>query len=330
MSDIRYDVLGIGNALVDVIAQADEAFLAAHGMVKGTMTLIDESRARELYDAMPPAIETSGGSAGNTMAAVASLGGRGAYIGRVGDDQLGAVFRHDMRASGTAYDVAPAAGAPTGRCLIVVTPDAQRTMNTFLGAGLDLGPDDVDETLVASAQVTYLEGYLWDPPGAMQAFVKAAAAAHAAGRRVALTLSDVFCIERHHAAFLDLVEHHVDILFANDAEIRTLYRARTFDEALQHVRGHCEMAALTRSEKGSVVVAGEELHVIDAEPVPGGVVDTTGAGDAYAAGFLVALTQGRGLAECARIGGIAAAEVISHFGPRPEARLRDLVAAKLG
>ncbi len=328
MQNASFDVVGIGNALVDVIAHADDAFLAAHGMAKGTMTLIDAERAGEIYQAMPPAQESSGGSAGNTMAGIASLGGRGAYIGRVGDDQLGSVFRHDMRASGTAYDVAPARDQPTGRCLILVTPDAQRTMNTFLGAGLDLGPNDVDESLIAGAQITYLEGYLWDPPGAKEAFLKAARIAHTAGCRVALTLSDVFCIERHHAEFLDLVEHHVDILFANEAEIRALYRTATFDQALQHVRGHCEIAALTRSEKGSVVVAGDEMHVIDAEPVPA-VVDTTGAGDLYAAGFLVGLTHGRDLATCARIAGIAAAEVIGHFGARPETSLEALVARKL-
>lgn len=324
MTDARYDVMAIGNALVDVIVHADDALLQAHGMAKGAMTLIDEERAHALYELMPPAVEMSGGSAGNTIAGVASLGGRAAYIGKVSDDQLGEVFRHDIRAAGVAYDVAPAAGgSSTGRCLIFVTPDAQRTMNTYLGASSTLGPGDVDEALVASARVTYLEGYLWDPPPAKEAFLKAARIAHEAGRKVALTLSDAFCVDRYRESFLDLVEHHVDVLFANQAEILSLYQVSSFDDALQRVRGHCEIAALTRSAKGSVVAGGDEVHVIDAAPAR--VIDTTGAGDAYAAGFLFGLTSGRDLAVCGRIGAIAAAEVISHVGARPETRLADLV-----
>ena len=325
MADAQHDVVAMGNAMVDVNADVDEAFIGGQGLNRGAMTLIDAERAEALYAAMPPAIEMSGGSAGNTIAGVASLGGRAAYIGKVADDQLGRVFRHDIRAAGVTYEAPPAnGGSPTGRCLIVVTPDAQRTMNTYLGAGADLGPEDVDEALVAGAKVTYLEGYLWDPPRAKEAFLKATRVAHEAGRKVSLTLSDPFCVDRYREEFLDLVEHHIDILFANEIEIMSLYRATDFDSALQHVRGHCEVAALTRSEKGSVIVAGDEVHVIDAERVER-VVDTTGAGDMYAAGFLYGYTAGMELARCGRIGAIAAAEVISHFGARPEVSLRSLI-----
>jgi sugar/nucleoside kinase (ribokinase family) len=330
MAGTQFDVVGIGNAMVDVIAHTDESFLVRQRLTKGATTLIDSARAEALYSIMPPAIEMSGGSAGNTMAAMASLGGRGAYIGKVSVDQLGHVFAHDMRAAGVTFDVVPAPdGAGTGRCLVFVTPDAQRTMQTFLGAGAELQPEDVDGDLIAGAHVTYMEGYLWDPPGAKQAFLKAARIAHDAGRKVSISLSDPFCVERHREEFLDLVEHHVDVLFANEHEIMSLYQARTFDEALQHVRGHVDIAALTRSAKGSVVVADSEIHVIDAEPVDE-VVDTTGAGDLYAAGFLFGLTRGIGLADCGRIGSIAASEVISHYGARPEVSLADLVKRRLG
>lgn len=330
MTRARFDVVGIGNAMVDVIAHAEESVLASHHLVKGAMTLIDGARAESLYEAMPPAIEMSGGSAGNTVAGVASLGGRAAYIGKVSSDQLGHVFAHDIRASGVTFDVPPSAdGAGTGRCLIFVTPDAQRTMQTFLGAGAELQPDDVDSEVIAAAKITYMEGYLWDPPGAKQAFLKAARIAHEAGRQVSISLSDPFCVERHRGEFVDLVEHHVDILFANEHEIMSLYQARTFDEALQRVRGKCDIAALTRSEKGAVIVAGDELHVIDAEPVDE-VVDTTGAGDLYAAGFLFGHARGMSVAMCGRMGGIAASEVISHFGARPERSLAELVREKLG
>jgi sugar/nucleoside kinase (ribokinase family) len=329
MTEALFDVVGIGNALVDVIAHVDDAFLKTHDLVKGAMTLIDAGRADDLYARMPPAVEVSGGSAGNTIAGVASLGGRSAYIGKVCDDQLGRVYRHDIRAAGVTFDVAAAEAGSTGRCLIAVTPDAQRTMQTYLGAGSDLGPEDVDPRLIANASVTYLEGYLWDPPRAKEAFLKAARIAHEAGRRVSLTLSDPFCVERHREEFLDLVQGHVDVLFANEVEICSLYQTQTFDEALQQVRGHCEIAALTRSEQGAVIVADGEVHVIDAEPVPR-VVDTTGAGDLYAAGFLYGLTHGLDIAACGRIGGIAAAEVISHFGARPDASLADLVRVRFG
>jgi sugar/nucleoside kinase (ribokinase family) len=325
MSRVEFEVVAMGNALVDVIADVEEGFLTEQGLVKGSMTLIDAERAEQLYAAMPPAIEISGGSAGNTIAGVASFGARAAYIGQVADDQLGRVFRHDIRASGVAYDVPPGEGeAPTGRCLIAVTPDAQRTMNTFLGAGVDLGPEDVPDGLIRSAKVTYLEGYLWDPPRAKEAFVKAAELAHAAERKVALTLSDSFCVERHRADFLGLVERHIDILFANEAEIRSLYRVDSFDEALKRVRGHCEIAALTRSEKGSVIATKRDIFTIKAASVPA-VIDTTGAGDLYAAGFLFGYTQDLALKRCGELASLAAAEVISHYGARPEISLRSLL-----
>lgn len=330
MPDPQFDVVGMGNAMVDVIAHADDAFLVTHGLVKGAMTLIDAERAEALYAAMPPGVEISGGSAGNTMAALASLGGRGAYIGKVNGDQLGGVFRHDMRAAGVAYDVPHATeGSPTGRCLIIVTPDAQRTMQTYLGAGSELQPEDVDSAVIAASCVTYMEGYLWDPPGAKEAFLKAARIAHDTGWRVSISLSDPFCVDRHRREFLDLIDDHVDVLFANEHEIMSLYEVSTFDEALQRVRHRCEIAVLTRSEQGSVIVAGDDLHVIDAEPVPH-VADSTGAGDAYAAGFLFGLTRRMPLATCGRVGAIAAGEVISHVGARPEVSLAGLVAARLG
>lgn len=324
MTSSTLDVVGIGNAIVDVIAQADEPFLEAEGLVKGTMALIDADRAESLYAAMGPGIEMSGGSAGNTIAGLASLGGKAAYIGKVRDDQLGSVFRHDITASGVVFTTAPATtGKPTARCLILVTADAQRTMNTFLGACVDLGPADIDPVLIGSARVTYLEGYLFDPPQAKEAFRKAATIAHAAGRKVALSLSDPFCVDRHRAEFRDLVENHVDILFANEAEIGSLYETHDFDAVLARVRGHCEIAALTRSEKGSVVVTANGAHRVPAEAA-GRVVDTTGAGDLYASGFLYGLTRGRDPGTCGRLGSLCAAEVISHFGARPETPLGEL------
>jgi sugar/nucleoside kinase (ribokinase family) len=320
------DVVGIGNALVDVLSRESDAFLAAQRLTKGAMQLVDEARSRELYAAMGPAVEVSGGSAANTIVGVASFGGRAHYIGKVRDDQLGDVFCHDLRAVGVGFTTAPTTSGPaTGRCLIVVTPDAQRTLSTCLGASVLLGPADVDKDLIESATIIYLEGYLFDPPEAQQAFQVAAGIAHAAGRRVALTLSDPFCVSRHRAAFRELVERHVDVLFANEAEIRALYEVADFDDALQQVRRHCAVAALTRSERGSVVVAGSEVHVVDARRL-GAVVDTTGAGDLYAAGFLFGLSRGRDLATCGRLGSLAAAEVISHVGARPVASLARLAA----
>lgn len=330
MQQARLDVVGIGNAIVDVISTVDDPFISTHRLNKGAMTLIDTETADQLYDAMPPGIEMSGGSAANTMAGIASLGGKAGFIGKVRDDQLGRIFRHDVGAVGVDFATPPAdGGTPTARCLIVVTPDAQRTMNTYLGACVELTPDDVDPDVIADSQVTYMEGYLWDPPQAKQAFLKAGQVAHDAGRSVALTLSDGFCVDRHRDEFRDLVANHVDILFANEDEILSLYQLSEFDEALQIVRGQVRIAALTRSEKGSVVVGGDEVHVLDAEPVDR-VVDTTGAGDLYAAGFLYGLTQGRNLHDCGRMGGIAAAEIISHVGARPAVPLAKLVADKMG
>ncbi len=330
MADQSIDVVGIGNAIVDVLAQADEAFLEAQGLPKGAMTLIDGGRAEALYAAMGPAVEVSGGSAGNTMAGLASFGGRGAFIGKVRNDQLGGIFQHDIRASGVAFDTAPAReGPPTARCLIFVTPDAQRTMGTYLGAAVDLTTEDLDADTIGRAKVTYLEGYLWDPPEARRAFLEAARIAHEAGRKVALSLSDPYCVDRHRESFIELIGGHVDLLFANGMEICSLFQVDDFDQALQEIRGHCEIAALTLSAKGSVVLRGSEVHLVDAAPVAK-VVDTTGAGDLYAAGFLYGYTQGMGLCDCGRLGAIAAAEVISHFGARPEVRLQDIVAERLG
>ena len=324
------DVIGIGNALVDVLTHADEGFLARQSLVKGTMHLVDEARARELYDAMGPGVEMSGGSAANTVVGVASFGGRAHYVGKVRNDQLGDVFGHDLRATGVGYDTPRAIeGPPTGRCLILVTPDAQRTMGTFLGASVRLGPGDIDKGLIARGKILYLEGYLFDPPEAQEAFRAAAAMAHAAGRKVSLTLSDPFCVGRHRDAFLDLVEHHVDILFANEAEICALYEVGDFDGAAARVRGHCEIAALTRSAKGSVIVGGGQVHAVAAHPVDA-LVDTTGAGDLYAAGVLYGLSQGLDLPTCGRLGSLAAAEVIAHVGARPMVPLAQLAGPLLG
>ena len=324
------DVVGIGNAIVDVLVHSDDAFLAKHGLAKGAMTLIDAARADALYARMGPAVEVSGGSAANTLAGLAALGGRGAFVGKVCDDQLGAFFAHDIRAAGVRFETPPAAdSAPTARCFIVVTPDAERTMNTYLGACVELGPDDVDEALIAAAAVTYLEGYLWDPPAAKQAFRKAVRIAHDHGRPVALSLSDAFCVARHREEFRGLVADHVDVLFANEAEIASLYEVDDFDSAVERVRGRCEVAALTRSEKGSVIVTDQETRVVAAHPVAE-VVDVTGAGDLYAAGFLYGLTRGWDVGRCAGLAGLAAAEVIGHIGARPQADLAEMSARAFG
>jgi sugar/nucleoside kinase (ribokinase family) len=326
MARLRYDVTGIGNAIVDVLAHAEDRFLIANGITKGAMTLIDAPRAEALYARMGQAVEVSGGSAANTIAGIASLGGSAAFIGKTANDQLGAVFAHDIRAGGVHYATVPlAAGAPTGRCLILVTPDAQRSMSTFLGAAQVLSVEDIDRDLIAASAITYLEGYLFDPPAAREAFFAAARIAHQAGRKVAFTLSDRFCIERHRAEMRRFVERDVDILFANESEIMALTETEGFDEAMHAIRGECEIAALTRSERGSVIVNGADLHVVDPFHL-GPVVDTTGAGDLYAAGFLYGLTCGKDLVACARLGSLAAAEIISHLGPRPVTNLKSLAA----
>jgi sugar/nucleoside kinase (ribokinase family) len=317
--------VGIGNAIVDVIARCDEAFLDKEALVKGTMALIDADRAEALYRMMGPGTEASGGSAGNTMAGIASLGGNGAYIGKVRDDLLGEVFRHDLTAQGVRFDTPPATVGPgTARCLILVTPDGQRTMNTYLGACVELGPADIDPDVITAARITYLEGYLFDPPLAQEAFRKAAAIAHSAGRQVALSLSDPFCVSRHRAAFRDLVDGHVDILFANEAEICSLYETDDFGAAAAAVRTHVAIAALTRSAAGSVILVEGVEHPVAAAPVAR-VVDTTGAGDLYASGFLFGLTRTLPLPACGEIGSLCAAEIISHFGARPEVNLSQLL-----
>lgn len=317
MAAIRFDVLGVGNAIVDVLSAVDDSFIAAHGLAKDAMLLIDEARATELYAAMPPGQEISGGSAANTLAGVASFGARGAYIGKVADDQLGDVFAHDLRAAGVRYDTRRLSGGPaTARCLIAVPPDARRAMNTFLGASALLDESDIEEALVQSSAVTFLEGYLFDRPEAKSAFVKAAEYARKHDRKVALTLSDVFCVERHRESFRHLVRNHIDVLFANEAELKSLYQTDDFNAALTAVRSETQVAAITRSEKGAVIVSGADTAVVPAEPVTA-VVDTTGAGDLFAAGFLSAFARGADLSICGQYGVIAAAEIISHIGARP-------------
>ena len=318
------DVVGIGNALVDVLSHEDDAFLEAHELVKSSMTLIDTDRAEALYAAMGTGIEVSGGSAANTISGIASFGGKAAYIGRVFDDQLGTVFAHDLRATGVLFRSPPATdGPPTGRCLIVVTPDAHRTMNTYLGSSEFLGPEHVDVELIQAAQVTYLEGYLFDRPPAQEAYWKASQAAHEAGRRVSLTLSDTFCVERHREAWRALVRDQVDILFANEHEAMALYEVDSFDEALAACRADVEVACITRGADGSVVARGDDVVAVPAHPVEH-VVDTTGAGDLYAAGFLFGFTRGRSMADCGRLGSVAASAVLGHTGARPGLSLAQL------
>jgi sugar/nucleoside kinase (ribokinase family) len=325
MTATRYDVLGIGNAIVDVLARTDEDFLRRHDMRKGAMTLIDEARATHLYDAMGPAVEISGGSAANTIVGCASLGSRAAFVGKVNDDELGRVFAHDIRAAGVAFDTPPASAGPsTGRCYVLVTDDGERTMNTYLGAAQDLHPRDIDAEAVAGAAITYLEGYLWDPKHAKDAFLAAAAVAHEAKRLVALSLSDAFCVDRWRDEFLQLVRSGtVDLLFANAAELHSLYQTADFDTALAALRREAKLAVVTRSEQGCVVVAGDQVLAVPAAAVER-VVDTTGAGDLFAAGFLHGIAQGAGHERAAQLGALAAAEVIQHLGARPQTSLKAL------
>jgi sugar/nucleoside kinase (ribokinase family) len=322
------DVVGIGHAIVDVLARAEERLIAEEGLVKGTMALIDAARAEALYALIGAGQESSGGSAANTIAGIASLGGKAGFIGKVADDELGEIFAHDLHAMGVRYDTKAARGdARTGRCLIMVTPDAQRTMNTFLGASVEFEAGDIDKEMIEAAQVTYLEGYLFDRDSAKAAFRATAEVAHKAGRKLALSLSDPFCVERHRADFRALVQQHIDILFANEIEIGSLYETKDFDSAAQAVRGACELAVLTRSAQGSVVVTAGETIPVPAAPVAQ-VVDTTGAGDLYASGFLYGLTHGRPVAQCGRLGSLCAAEIIGHFGARPERSLRELARSE--
>jgi sugar/nucleoside kinase (ribokinase family) len=327
VSTARYDVVGIGNAIVDVIARAEEDFLIEHGMHKGGMQLIDEARAQAVYDAMGPAIEISGGSAANTIVGVASFGARAAFVGKAKDDQLGATFAHDIRAAGVAFTTPLAPDGPsTGRCYILVTPDGERTMNTYLGAAQHLAPDDVDAGLIAASAITYLEGYLWDPRNAKEAFRRAATLAHGAGRLVALSLSDAFCVDRWRDEFRELVRGGtVDVLFANETELKSLYQTADFTTAAAALREEARLAVVTRSEHGCVVVNSRGSETVPAFPVER-VVDTTGAGDLFAAGFLVGLARNASHETAARLGALAAAEVIGHLGARPETSLKDLAA----
>jgi len=323
-----YDVAAIGNAIVDVIAPCDDAFLAAQGLVKNSMQLIDEDQAEALYDHMAPGIETSGGSAGNTVAGVASFGGRAAFLGKVADDQLGEVYEHDMKAIGVAFDSRPLVGGPrTARSLINVTPEGHRTMCTFLGASTELGPDDIDPLMIESAKIIFLEGYLFDPPEARRAFAKAAGLSRAAGRLMAITLSDSFVVERHREVLLGFIETECDIVLANEAEVKSMFQTDDFEAASQALVDRTRICAITRGETGSVVYAGGASHVIPAYAVEK-VVDTTGAGDQYAAGFLLGVARGRSFDVCGRLGALAAAEVIGHYGPRPQASLEALAKAE--
>jgi len=328
MAGSPLDIVGIGNAIVDVIAHADEAFIGAEGLVKGTMTLIDEARGETLYARMGAGVESSGGSAANTIAGFASFGGKAGFIGKVRADQLGKVFRHDIESLGVVFPTPAAADGPsTARCLVLVTPDAQRTMATYLGISSQLGPIDLDRDAITNAKVVYLEGYLWDPPRAKQAFLQASRLAHDAGGQVALTLSDTFCVDRHRQEFRELVHGHIDILFANELELLSLTEEKSFDAALAAIRGKCEIAAVTRSEKGSVILVGDETTEIKPETIDK-VVDSTGAGDLYASGFLYGLTRGLSMQGCGQLGSLAAGEVISHVGARPQVSLKALAEAR--
>ena len=325
-----YDVVGIGNAIVDVLVQANDDLIDNFELTKGTMALVDEAQAERLYASVGPGLETSGGSAANTLAGVAQLGGRAGFIGRVRNDQLGGIFTHDIRSVGARFDTPAATEGPsTARCLILVTPDAQRTMCTYLGASVGLDPADLDLDMVAQAKVLYLEGYLWDSDEAKAAFITAAEVARAHGGEVALSLSDAFCVERHRESFQELVDGHVDILFANEMEITALYKANSFEEAADQVRGRCKLAALTRSEQGSVVLNGAGAHSVAPFQL-GPLLDTTGAGDLYAAGFLHAYTQGQAVEACGRLGSLCAGQVVTQLGPRPQGSLKQLVVQHLG
>jgi sugar/nucleoside kinase (ribokinase family) len=328
MTSAKYDVLAIGNAIFDVLVQTDESFLAQHGMTKGGMTLIDEARALAIYNAMGPAVEMSGGSAANTIVGIANLGAKTAYVGKVKDDQIGRLYSHDIRAAHVAFETKPASEGPaTGCSYILVTPDGERTMNTYLGAAQDLTPADVDPAQIAASAMVYLEGYLWDPKQAKEAFLKASTIAHGAGRQVALTLSDSFCVDRYRGEFLELMRSGtVDLIFANEAELHSLYQTSDFDTALKQLAEDVKLGVVTRSEKGCIVAAGDTVTAVPAFPIDK-MVDTTGAGDLFAAGFLFGLVRGAGHENAGRLGALAAAEVIQHIGARPQISLKTLAQA---
>ena len=325
MADTKYDVLGIGNAIFDVLVKTDDAFLLAHGMTKGSMMLIDEARAAAIYRDMGPATEMSGGAAANTIVGLASLGARAAYIGKVKDDQIGRMYTHDIRAAGVTFKTKPAAGGPaTGCSYILITGDGERTMNTYLGAAQDLKPADVDPAAIAAAKIVYLEGYLWDPKDAKDAFVKASRIAHQAGRQVALTLSDAFCVDRYRGEFIELMKSGmIDVIFANESELHSLYQTSDFDTALNLLRSDVELGVVTRSEKGCVVASRAGVVAVPAFPIET-IVDTTGAGDLFAAGFLFGLVRNAGYENAGKLGALAAAEVIQHIGARPQISLKEL------
>jgi sugar/nucleoside kinase (ribokinase family) len=325
MTSKRTDVLALGNAIVDVIASAEEDFLRQHDLAKGAMMLIDEARAEALYAAMGPAKVISGGSAANTIAGLASFGGKGAFIGKVKADELGALYRHDLASLGVSFETAAATqGAATARSFIIVTPDGERTMNTYLGACQGLSVADVDAKAVENADIIYLEGYLWDPPAAKEAFRKASEIAHKADGRVAITLSDSFCVDRYRDEFLGLIRNRmVDIVFANEHELKSLYQTGDFETALAALRAENILAAVTRSENGALAVTPDGIVVEPVFPVER-VVDSTGAGDLFAAGFLFGLTSGREVRDALRLGALAAAEIISHVGARPDVNLKVL------
>jgi adenosine kinase len=328
MTEAKYDVLGIGNAIFDVLVKTDESFLAAHGMTKGGMALIDEARAAAIYRDMGPATEMSGGSAANTIVGVANLGARAAYVGKVKNDQIGGLYTHDIRAAGVAFETKAASNGPaTGCSYILVTPDGERTMNTYLGAAQELMPADIDAAQITASSIIYLEGYLWDPKSAKDAFLKASTIAHDAGRQVALTLSDSFCVDRYRGEFLDLMcNGTVDLVFANEAELHSLYQTSDFDTALKQLRVDAKLAVVTRSEKGCVVASKDGILAVPAFPIEK-MVDTTGAGDLFAAGFLFGLVRGAGFEAAGRLGALAAAEVIQHIGARPQTSLKELAKA---
>lgn len=328
MTSAKYDVLAIGNAIFDVLVQTDDGFLARHGMTKGGMALIDEARALAIYEAMGPAVEMSGGSAANTIVGIASLGARAAYVGKIKDDQIGRLYSHDIRAAGVTFETRPASEGPaTGCSYILVTPDGERTMNTYLGAAQDLVPDDIDPAQIAASAMVYLEGYLWDPKSAKEAFVKASTIAHEAGRQVALTLSDAFCVDRYRSEFVELMRSGtVDLIFANEAELQSLYQTSDFDTALKELAKDVKLGVVTRSEKGCVVAANDTITAVPAFPIDK-MVDTTGAGDLFAAGFLFGLVRGAGHEMAGRLGALAAAEVIQHIGARPQTSLKALAQA---